>query len=66
MLVLSRRQGERIRIATEAGDIYLTVVEIRADKVRIGIDAPRSMNILREEVDREHEYPHLPDHECSR
>ncbi len=51
MLVLSRKHGQRILIGD---DIVITVVAISTDnKVRIGIDAPRDVLILREEVPRE-------------
>lgn len=47
MLLLSRKQGERIMI----GDgIVITVVEIRDRKVRLGIDAPAGVVIHREEI----------------
>jgi len=47
MLVLSRRKGERIVIND---DITITVVETRNDKVRLGFEAPREVEINREEV----------------
>ena len=47
MLVLSRKKNESIRIA---GDIEVTVVEIRGDKVRLGIKAPKEIPVHREEV----------------
>lgn len=47
MLVLSRKNGERILIGE---DIAVTVVRIGPNTVRIGIDAPRSMNIVRDEL----------------
>ena len=47
MLVLSRRVGEQLVIA---GDIVLTVIEVRGDGVRLGIDAPRSVRIQRAEI----------------
>lgn len=47
MLVLSRKAGERIRIGE---DIWLMVVAIQDDKVRLGIDAPPKVRIHREEV----------------
>ncbi|MCP3993188.1 MAG: carbon storage regulator CsrA [Actinomycetia bacterium] len=47
MLVLSRRQAQSIVIG---GDIVITVVSIRGDQVRIGIDAPRSVAVHRQEV----------------
>lgn len=47
MLVLSRRVGERLVI----GDgIVLTVIEVRGDGVRLGIDAPRDVRVHRAEV----------------
>lgn len=47
MLVLSRKAGERILIGD---DVAITVVRIGPNSVRIGIEAPRSMNIVREEL----------------
>ena len=47
MLVLSRKKGERIQIGP---NVVLTVVEVRGDKVRLGIDAPREVPVHRSEV----------------
>ena len=47
MLVLSRRKGETFYIGN---DITLQVVEIRGDKVRLGIQAPREIPIYRSEL----------------
>ena len=47
MLVLSRKLGEKICIA---GNIVITVVDIDRGKVRLGIEAPRSIPIFREEL----------------
>lgn len=47
MLVLSRKTGERILIGD---DVAITVVRIGPNSVRIGIEAPKSMNIVREEL----------------
>lgn len=47
MLVLSRKTNEKIVIADQ---IRITVIEIRGDKVRLGIDAPRSVSVHREEI----------------
>lgn len=49
MLVLTRKPDERILIGD---DIVITVLDIRGDGVRIGIDAPRGVRIQREEVVR--------------
>ncbi|MEM9252265.1 MAG: carbon storage regulator CsrA [Planctomycetota bacterium] len=47
MLVLSRQRDETIMIGD---DVEITVVDIRGDKVRIGINAPRSVRVHRKEV----------------
>lgn len=47
MLVLSRRVGERLVIGD---DIVITVIDVRSDGVRIGIDAPRHVRINRAEI----------------
>lgn len=47
MLVLSRKEGEVIRVGE---DIIIQVVAINAGRVRLGITAPPSVNIDREEV----------------
>ena len=47
MLVLSRKTNERILIGD---DIAITIVRIGPNSVRIGIEAPKGMNILREEL----------------
>ena len=47
MLVLSRKQNESIRIGDE---IVITVVDIRGDKVRLGIEAPKDVGVHRQEV----------------
>lgn len=47
MLVLSRKAGEQIVISDT---ITITIVEIRGDKVRIGIDAPPEVIVHRQEV----------------
>lgn len=46
-LVLSRHRDEQIVIG---GDILLTIVDIRGDKVRLHIDAPREIPVHRREV----------------
>lgn len=47
MLVLSRKVNERILISD---NISIMVVEVRGDKVRLGIEAPRDVTVHREEV----------------
>ncbi len=48
MLVLSRRESERIRLG---GSIVVTVVRVSGDKVRLGIEAPPDVLVLREELE---------------
>jgi len=47
MLVLTRKLGEKIYVGN---DICLTITRIEKGKVRIGIEAPRNMSIMREEL----------------
>jgi carbon storage regulator len=47
MLRITRRSGERIRLGD---DVIVEVLEVRGGTVRIGIDAPRSLLIYREEI----------------
>jgi carbon storage regulator len=47
MLVLSRKKDEAIVIADV---ITIRIVEVRGDKVRIGIDAPRDITVHRQEI----------------
>ena len=47
MLVLTRKRDEIVCIGDE---IKITVVDIRGDKVRLGIDAPKSVPVHREEI----------------
>jgi len=48
MLVLSRRESERIRLG-EA--IVVTVVRVNGDRVRLGIEAPSDVVVLRDELE---------------
>ncbi len=47
MLVLTRRPGESIVVGE---NIVVTVIEIKGGQVRIGIDAPREVDVYREEI----------------
>lgn len=47
MLVLTRRPGERLRIGS---DIELVILEVRGREVRVGISAPATVPIHREEI----------------
>jgi carbon storage regulator len=48
MLVLSRKPRQQIRIGD---DTTLIVLEVRGNRVRIGIDAPRGVSIMRAELE---------------
>jgi carbon storage regulator len=47
MLVLSRKDGESIRIG---GDITIKIIEVKGRQVKIGIEAPKEVSILRDEI----------------
>ena len=49
MLVLSRKESEKIRLGD---DIIITVVRVAGDKVRLGIEAPSHVPVLRRELKR--------------
>jgi carbon storage regulator len=49
MLVLTRKSGEKLRLGSE---ITVTVLEIKGNRVRIGIDAPDQVSILRCELEK--------------
>jgi carbon storage regulator len=60
MLVLTRRIGEVIVINE---DIRVTVVSIHGNRVRIGITAPESVSVDREEIHRRRNRLPVPDHQ---
>jgi carbon storage regulator len=47
VLILTRRVGENVIVGD---DIVISVIEVRGDAVRIGIQAPRALSVHREEV----------------
>jgi carbon storage regulator len=47
MLILTRKLGESLRIGD---DVTITVLGVNGNQVRIGIDAPKSVDVHREEV----------------
>ncbi|HNQ97917.1 MAG: carbon storage regulator CsrA [Spirochaetales bacterium] len=47
MLILSRKINEKIMIGE---DISLTIIEIRGDQVKVGVEAPKSVKVFRQEV----------------
>jgi len=47
MLILSRKINEKIMIGE---DISVSIIEIRGDQVRIGVDAPKNVKVFRQEV----------------
>jgi len=47
MLVLSRKSGERIRIGD---NIFITVIKVSGKSIKIGIDAPQEIQIVRDEL----------------
>lgn len=53
MLVLTRKIGESILIGD---DIRITLVQMKGQGIRVGIECPKEIKILREELTREREY----------
>ncbi|GHT93175.1 carbon storage regulator [Spirochaetia bacterium] len=47
MLILSRKVDEKIMIGD---DVSVTIIEVRGDQVRIGVDAPKNVKVFRKEV----------------
>ena len=50
MLVISQKKGEKLRIGR---DITITILESKAGKVRLGIEAPQELEVMRESLYRE-------------
>ncbi|MCQ2579567.1 MAG: carbon storage regulator CsrA [Treponemataceae bacterium] len=47
MLILTRKTNEKIRIGN---DITITIIEVRGDQVKVGIEAPKDVKVFRQEV----------------
>jgi len=47
MLILSRKVNEKVIIND---DITISIIEIRGDQVRVGIDAPKKVKVFRQEI----------------
>lgn len=47
MLILSRKVDEKIKIGD---DITITLIEVRGDQVKIGVEAPKNVKVFRQEV----------------
>lgn len=50
MLILSRKTNQKILIGD---DIELTIIEVRGDQVKIGVNAPKAVKVFREEIYQE-------------
>lgn len=48
MLILSRREKQRIKLGN---DIIVTIIRVSGDKVRVGIEAPSDLVVLRDELE---------------
>jgi carbon storage regulator len=49
MLILSRKEAEKVYLGN---DIVLTIIRVAGDKVRIGIEAPNNVRVLRNELQK--------------
>lgn len=52
MLVLSRKPGESVSIG---GDVVVTVIEVSKGKIRLGVEAPKTVQISRDDIKTKHE-----------
>ena len=59
MLVLSRRIGESIVID---GDIYIKVLDVKGDRIKLGIVAPKEVPIFRTEINVQEENQDVHNH----
>jgi carbon storage regulator len=57
MLILSRKEAEKVYLGN---DIVLTIIRVAGDKVRIGIEAPNNVRVLRNELQKHDEQKELP------
>ncbi len=57
MLVISQKKGEKLRIGR---DITITILESKAGKVRLGIEAPQDLEVMRESLYRERQKAKAP------
>ncbi|MBO7421101.1 MAG: carbon storage regulator CsrA [Spirochaetaceae bacterium] len=47
MLILTRKTNEKIKIGN---DITITIIEVRGDQVKVGVEAPKDVKVFRQEV----------------
>ena len=47
MLILTRKTNEKIKIGN---DITITIIEVRGEQVKIGVEAPKDVKVFRQEV----------------
>jgi len=57
VLILTRRVGEAVKIGD---DVTITVLRIKGNQVRIGVDAPKSTAVRRDELDKRDTPPTSP------
>jgi len=50
MLILSRREGESVILETSEGPISVAITNVDGNQIKMGLDAPESVKILREEL----------------
>jgi len=59
MLVLTRKREQKIRIGK---DVVITILKVQGEQVSVGIEAPKSLSIVREELLTEKEVEELAHH----
>lgn len=53
ILILTRRREQTLVIYTSDGPVYVKVLGVERDRVKLGIEAPQACDVLREEVPRD-------------
>jgi carbon storage regulator len=61
MLIVTRRIGERIMIGS---DVSVTVLGVKGNQVRIGVEAPKSVPVHREEIFERIKHQRDPEHDA--
>ncbi len=51
MLILSRKQSQKVKLITSNDSIVITILRISGEQIRIGVDAPGEVLVLRDELE---------------
>lgn len=51
MLILSRKESQKLKLITSNNSIIITILRISGEQIRIGVDAPGEVLVLRDELE---------------